>query len=186
MLIEQLDGGINDRRLIVKRHPLSPQAHMELGSFLGMVGKQLSNREMINEGIDECKIAAAMCKDWDTPLVEPGIILMNAGYYDEALVELETAATKLPTTTPHLAVNRGYVLMQTKRYEQALNDFEYVIKIKPNYALALDYAAHCAFMVDDQVRGIKYAKEARKYGEPRTYNYWRKGTYKQQKAKYQE
>ena len=59
---------------------------MVLGSFLGMVGKQLSNREMINEGKNECKIAAALCEGWDTPLVEPGIILMNTGYYDEALV----------------------------------------------------------------------------------------------------
>jgi tetratricopeptide (TPR) repeat protein len=178
MLIERLDGGINDRRLIVKRHPLSPQAHMELGSFLGMVGKHLRNREMINEGINECKIAAALCKNWDTPLVEPGIILINAGYYDEALVELETAATKLPMITPHLAVNRGYVLMQAKRYEQALSDFEFVIKTRPNYAPALDYAAHCAFMIGDQVRGMKYAKEARKYGKPHTYNDWRKGAYK--------
>jgi len=184
MLFKLLDGGIVDRRLIVKRHPLSPQTHMELGSFLGMVGKNLRNREMINEGINECKIAAALCKDWDTPLVEPGIILMNAGYYDEALVELETAATKLPTITPHLAVNRGYVLMQTGRYEQALKDFEFVIKTKPNYAFALDCAAHCAFMIEDQVRGMKYAKEARKYGEPHTYNNWRKGEYRKQKTKY--
>lgn len=87
--------------------------------------------------------------------------------------------------TPHLAVNRGYVLMQTKRYEQALNDFEFVIRIKPNYAPTLDYAAHCAFMIEDQVRGIKYAKEARKYGEPHTYNDWRMGAYKKQTTKYQ-
>jgi len=102
VLIEQFNGGISDRRLIVKRHPLSPQAHMTLGSYLGMVGKpHLSNREMINEGINECKIAAALCEEWDTPLVEPGIILANVGNYDEALVELENAATKLSTMTPH-------------------------------------------------------------------------------------
>lgn len=183
MLIEQLSGGIDDRRLLVKRHPLSPQAHMALGSFLGMVGKHLSNREMINEGINECKIAAALCKDWDTPLVEPGIILMNAGYYDEALVELGTAANKLPTITPHLAMSRGYALMRLDKYEQALNDFEFVIASRPNYAPALDYAAHCAFMTRDHIRGMKYAKEARKYGEMQTYNDWRKGTYKKQKTK---
>jgi len=178
MLIEQLDGGINDRRLIVKRHPLSPQAHSELGSYLGMVGKHLSNREMINEGISECKIAATLCKNWDTPLVEPGIILINVGRYEEALAELESAAKKLPAMTPHLAMNRGYALMQTKKFEQALVDFELVIQNRPNYALALDYAAHCAFMLDDYTKGMQYAKDARKYGEPRAYNDWRKGVYK--------
>ncbi len=180
---EQLNGGINDRRLIVKRHPLSPEAHMALGSFLGMIGKHLHNREMINEGINECKIAAALCKDWDAPLVEPGIILINVGRYDEALAELENAAQKLPMITPHLALNRGYALMQIKRYRQALEDFEYVIKIKPNYALALYYAAHCAFMIKDLPKGIKYAKEARKYGEPRAYNDWKKDTYKKHGTK---
>lgn len=182
MLTELLKGGIDDLRLIVKRHPLSPQAHIALGSFLGMVGKNLSNREMINEGINECKIAAALCEGWDTPLVEPGIILINAGYYDEALVELDTAATKLPTITPHLAMNRGYTLMQLKRYEQALNDFEFVIVSRLDYAPALDYAAHCAFVTGDHVRGMKYAKEARKHGKMQTYNDWRKGVYKKQKS----
>jgi tetratricopeptide (TPR) repeat protein len=100
------------------------------------------------------------------------------GRYDEALVELESAAKKLPTITPHLAINRGYALMQTLKYEQALADFEFVIKIKPNYAPALDFAAHCAFMLNNRTKGIKYAKEARKYGEPRTYNDWRKGAYR--------
>ncbi len=178
MLIEQLNGGINDRRLIVKQHPLSPQAHSELGSYLGMVGKYLGNRGMINEGIRECKIASTLCKDWDTPLVEPGIILINVGRYEEALVELKSAASKLPMITPHLAFNRGYALMQTKKFEQALVDFELVIKKRPNYALALDYAAHCAFMLDDHTKGMQYAKEARKYGEPRAYSDWRKGVYK--------
>jgi tetratricopeptide (TPR) repeat protein len=133
---------------------------------------------MIIEGINECKIAAALCKDWDTPLVEPGIILINMGRYDEALVELESAVTKLPTVTPHLAMNRGYALMQIGKHEQALNDFEFVIKTKPNYAPALGYAAHCSFMIGDQKRGMKYAKEARKYGESRTYNDCRKGAYR--------
>ena len=183
MLFDVLNGGINDRRLIVKRHPLSPQPHMELGSFLGMVGKYLRNREMINEGINECKIAAALCKDWDTPLVEPGIILINVGRYDEALAELESATKKLPAITPHLAFNRGYALMQTHRYEPALVDFEFVIKMRPNYAPALDFAAHCAFIIGDQERGIKYAKEARKYGEPRTHNEWQKGAYKDKRTR---
>lgn len=186
MLFEMLDEGLKDRRLIVKRHPLSPQAHMVLGSFLGMVGKYTGNRETITEGINECKIAATLCKDWDTPLVESGIILINAERYDEALVELESAAKKLPMVTPHLAMNRGYALMQTQRYEQALADFEFVIKMKPNHALALDFAAHCAFMLDDHTKAVRFAKEARKYGEPQTYYNWRRGAYNAERIRNQK
>ncbi|MFC2018721.1 tetratricopeptide repeat protein [Chloroflexota bacterium] len=178
MAFEQFNGGINGLQLIVKRHPLSPQAHSMLGSYLGMVGKHLRNQEMINEGISECKIAAALCNDWDMPLVEPAIILINIGRYDEALVELDIAAKQLSNITPHLALNRGYALMQTNKFEQALDDFEFVISMRPNYALALVHAAHCAFMLHDHQKGIRYAKEARNYGEPRTYNDWRKGVYR--------
>ena len=177
MLTERLKGGIDDLRLIVKRHPLSAQAHVALGSFLGMVGKHLSNREMINEGVNECKIAAALCESWDMPLVEPGIILINVGRYDEALSELENAVNKLPSITPHLAMNRGYAFMQLRKYEQALSDFEFIIKSRPDYATALDNAAHCAFMLSDRAKGIKYAKEPRKYGEQHAFNDWRKGRY---------
>ena len=160
----------------MKRHPLSAQAHVALGSFLGMAGKHLSNREMINEGINECKIAAGLCENWDMPLVEPGIILINVGRYDEALSELENAVNKLPSITPHLAMSRGYAFMQLRKYEQALSDFEFIIKLRPDYASALDNAAHCAFMLSDREKGIKYAKEARNYGEPHAFNDWRKGS----------
>ncbi len=147
-----------------------------------MVGKHLNDRNMIDEGIIECKIASTLCEGWDMPLVEPGIILINAGYFDEALVELAEAHKKLPETTLHLALNRGHAFMCIKEYEKALRDFEFVINIKPDYALALDHAAYCAFMLQDQVKGRKYAKEARKFGSPQTYNEWRRGLYKRKKS----
>ena len=65
---------------------------------------------------------------------------------------------------------------------EAITAIQQVINIKPDYARALDYAAHCAFMFEDQIKGMKYAKEARKYGETQTYNDWRKGVYKKQKS----
>ena len=71
--------------------------------------------------------------------------------------------------------------MQLKMYERALADFEFVISLRPNYARALDYAAHCAFIFGDAQKGMRYAKEARKYGETQTYNEWRKGKYNNKK-----
>jgi hypothetical protein len=177
-VIESFNDGLNDRRLIVKQHPLSPEAHLHLGSFLGMVGKHTGNINLINEGINECKMAAVLCPGWDNPLVEPAIILINVRRYEEALKELEYAASKLPAVTPHLAMNRGYALMQLKKYELALQDFEFVISVRPNYALALDYAAHCALTIGDYLKGGNYAKEARKYGVMQAYEDWQKGKYR--------
>jgi len=102
MIIERFNDGIDDRRLIVKRHPLSPQAHMVLGSFLGMVGKHLSNREMINEGINECKIAAALCEGWDTPLGEhtEEILVDILGYKKEDMPKLLDEIGRPTVSTP--------------------------------------------------------------------------------------
>jgi len=41
-------------------------------------------------------------------------------------------------------------------------------------------------MLGDRVKGMKYAKEARKYGEPRSYNDWKKGAFDKKKTKYPE
>jgi tetratricopeptide (TPR) repeat protein len=180
MLVETLNGGISDCRIIVKHHPLSPKAHFTLGSQLGMVGKWLNNRRLVAEGISECKIAAALREGWDAPLVEIGIILGNIGEYEKALVELDTAVMRLKKKTPHLAFCRGYNLMELGRNDDALKEFKAVIDTNPQYALALNYAAQCAFSVGDSEQGRKYAKEAFNLGEFETYNAWRKGKYKKQ------
>jgi transcriptional regulator with XRE-family HTH domain len=177
LFIEQLRDGIERRRLVVRQHQSSPRPHFELGSFLGMAGKHLRSRDLIDEGVRECRIAGALCKGWDAPLVEVGIILSNAGRVDEALIELSAAVDRLRGITPHLAFARGYALMQVKRHEEALKDFEAVIRARPEYALALDHAGHCAFMIGQNVKGREYAKAARKHGSTMTYDDWRRGTY---------
>ncbi|RAL69800.1 hypothetical protein C1G87_0908 [Dehalococcoides mccartyi] len=177
LIIEFFTKGIEDRRKIVKAHPTSPRAHMELGSYLGMISRYLRDDHLMVEAIQECKIAAALCPGWDTPLVESGIILGNAGRYADALAELDMAANTMGAVTPHLANCRGYVLLQLKRCEEALRDFETVIQTRPDFGSALDDAAHCAFLIGDRLKAIRYAKMARKYGVSSSFSEWRRGSY---------
>ena len=44
-IFQMLESGIAERRAIVEKYPDSPEAHLNLGSFLGMAGKHLSRRE---------------------------------------------------------------------------------------------------------------------------------------------
>ena len=140
-----LDAGIELRRAIVRDFPLSPRAHYELGSFLGMAGNNLWRRDLVDEGIAECKISAVLLPNWDGPAVEPGIILANIGEFDEALQELYRAKEGLAESTPHLQLCLGYVLMNLSRYVEALEELEEVVAAHPDHALALMYAARCAF-----------------------------------------
>ena len=47
-----------------------------------------------------------------------------------------------------------------------------------SYPYALDQAAHCAFMIGDDVRGRAYAKRAHDLGVSVTYRRWASGQYR--------
>ena len=178
-----LEAGIARRRAIVRDFPLSGNAHYQLGSFLGMAGKRLARRDLVDEGITECKIAASLLPAWDAPAVEPGIILANVGAFEEAIHELSQAREELPEVTPHLLFVTGYVLMMLSRYTEALDHFEKVIAARPDYALASLYAARCAFTLGDKQKGLRYAKTARRFGEPDEYIAWSYGVYSSRKRR---
>ena len=172
LLVETWENALAIRRALVRDFPTNPMSHFHLGSYLGMIGKQLRNRKFVDEGVTECKIAAGLLPEWDLPLVEPGIILANYGAYDEALTELERAAELLPKPTPHLQYATGYTLMMLSRYDAALAEFEAVIAVRPDYAVAHLDAATCAFELGNTRKGTSYAKTARSLGEPAAYNAW--------------
>ena len=177
LLSENLGIGITHLHAIARDFPASPRAHFQLGSLLGKAGELTGRRDLVNQGITECKIAAALLPSWDNPAVETGIMLANFGAFDEALLELNQVAERLPVATPHLQFATGYVLMKLLRHSEALLQLESVIGAKPDYALAHLHAAHCSFALGNQRKGINYAKTARRLGESGEYVAWKSGTY---------
>ena len=99
--VKMLKDGIERRRAITRSFPESPLAHSELGAFLGMAGKNLRRRDLIDEGLTECMIASGLLPGWDLPVVEQGIILATFGAYQEALERLDRGREGLPEETPH-------------------------------------------------------------------------------------
>ena len=180
-IVARLESGIARRRAIVESFPLSPLAHYQLGSFLGMAGKHLMNRYLVNEGIMECKISSGLLPNWDAPAVEPGIILANIGQLEDSLRELHQAEEALPDVTPHLSFVFGYVLMKMSRHVEALGRLEEVLKVRPDYARASLYAARCSFALGNKSNGIRHAKNARRFGEPGEYIAWKNGVYSSRK-----
>ena len=182
-LTRTLESVVALRRDLVRDFPTDPEAHFNLGSFLGMLGKWTRRRDLIDEGINECKIASLLLPGWDAPAVETGIILANFGAYEEALQEPYWAKSILPEETPHLQYSFGYTLMMLERYEDALVHLEEVIKARPDYALALRDAARCSFTLGDHKNGACYAKKARQFGDPVEYDLWRSGEYSSRKTR---
>ena len=171
------EDGIAQRRRLVERFPSGAEAHSELGSFLGMVGKRTGIRELVDLGLLECRVASGLCPVWDLPAVERGIMLTNFGAHEEALLELEQVGRDLPSLTPHWRFAMGYVLMELARFSEGLEHLEAVIRVGSGHAGAYNHAARCAFGVGDGVRGRRYAKEAHRLGESEVYEAWRRGDY---------
>ena len=178
-----LRDGIESRRAIARSFPRSPLAHSELGAFLGMAGKNLRRRDLIDEGITECMIASELLPGWDLPTVEQGIILANFGAFEEALERLDRVRETLPEETPHFWSAKGYVLMELSRYTEALVCLERVLEVRPDYAEASLHAAHCAFMLGDHWAGQRHAKTARRLGEPGAFIAWKNGLYTSRKRR---
>ena len=168
---------VTQLRAIARDFPTSPGAHFQLGSLLGKIGELTSRRDLVDQGVAECGIAAALAPNWDNPSVEAGIMLANFGAFDEALIELNRTAKRLPAATPHLQFATGYVLMRLSRHAEALERFESVITFRSDYALAHLHAASCSFALGNQRKGISFAKTARRLGEPGEYVAWKSGKY---------
>ncbi len=139
-----LDAGPSWDELV----PDHDTAHFELGAVYWQAG-------FIEDGITECRIAVALKPDWELPQVEIGIIFLNAKRFEEARSHLEAvyAAAKAPTS--HLKFNLGSAKWRCGFFAEGLSLFEEVLSDEAcgSYPHALDQAAHCAFMVGDDVRG---------------------------------
>ena len=165
-----LETALTHIRRAVELQPESAEYHFQLGGTLGVMGK-------VQEGIQECWIAASLNPSWDLPRVEVGIILLNAGREEEARDHLESLAFS-DKRTPHLAFNLGVARARSGDPAGALDMLEEVIKAKPDHALALDQSAHCAFLIGDKIKGQRLAKRAHQLGQSETYHEWRGGKYR--------
>jgi len=175
--LAELQGRMAQRRRLAERFPGNPLAHLQLGTYLGDLGIQFTDRMLIDEGILECRIAAGLQPDWDAPAVQPASFLVNIGEREAALRELEHAERNLPGPTPYLRFVKGYVLMSLELYPEALACLEAVIEERPEYAPAYDLAAHSAFQAGDKTKGLRYAKEARMRGMYTEHRAWGSGAY---------
>ena len=158
-------------RRAVELQPESAEYHFHLGATLGIAGE-------VEEGIQECWISANLDPTLELPRVEVGIILLNADRNEEAREHLESVARSRDSLSPHLGFNLGVARLRCDNPSGALEVLEKAIKAKPDHALALDVAAHCAFLVNDQGKGRELAKLADQFGQSETYRDWKEGKYR--------
>ena len=153
----------------VELDPERPELHQDLGGTLGRIGR-------VEEGLKECQRALELRPGWPIPLVQIGIILLDAGRNDEALRHVEDVVGRVPWT-PTLGHLLGIAQMRAHRFADAILSFERVLDADPLHALALDSAAHCYLMLQNWSRGRELAKQARSLGQDETWAALEAGNY---------
>ena len=166
-----LDTAILHVRRAVELQRESAEYHFHLGATLGMAGE-------VEEGLQECWIAASLDPAWELPKVEVGIILLNAGRHEEARGHLESVARSQGDLSAHLAFNLGVARFRCGEVEGALGALMRAVELKPDHVLALGVAAHCAFLVGGGKTGRYLAKRAKDLGQSETYKDWQEGKYR--------
>lgn len=164
---EKTEGDLRDA---VARDHGNARAHLSLGVYLGMNSYLPQQVEQVEEGFRECAEAQRLRPKWDLPRIEAAHIQLRAGNHNEALACLRRATEELPRASARLAYTTAFSEMLIGDLAGALSMFEWAIRLKPDYALALDNAGYCAFRIGDNVKGRRYAKAARLCGVSTTYD----------------
>ncbi len=144
--------------------------HFKLGAALAPAG-------MIDEAIKECRIAAGLREGWELPLVEIGVIFLNASRPVDARDELEKLVVSGNSPSTWLALNLGVARHRTGNYEGGLELLELVIEREPDHARALNDAAHCLFVLGKRRKAETYANKAHHLGDSETHQNWKAGIY---------
>lgn len=169
----RFDVAVAHLRRAVELVPAHDTAHLELGAALWQAGD-------VEGGIAECWIAVGLKPDWELPKVEIGIALIHARRYAEAREHLDAVHSASTSPSTHLKFNVATARWRCGAFADALTLLEEVLSDEgyASYPNALDQAAHCSFMVGDDVRGRALAKQARDLGRDETYRRWAAGGYR--------
>jgi tetratricopeptide (TPR) repeat protein len=125
----QFEDAIHLYRQSIAAFPTA-EAHTFLGwtySFQGRLG----------EAIEECHKAIAVDPSFGNPYNDIGAYLIEMGRLDEAVGWLEKATRATRYEAPHYPhFNLGRVFMAKEMYSRALQEFQTVLTMRPEYEAA--------------------------------------------------
>ena len=106
------------------------EAHTYLGWTYSFQGR-------LEEAIEECEKAIAEDPTFGNPYNDIGAYLIEMGRLDEAIPWLERATRAPRYESPHFPrLNLGRLYLGKEMYSRALEEFQTVVELKPDYVPA--------------------------------------------------
>lgn len=140
--------------------------------FYGAALWQAIPSKDFERAVQELEEACRLDPQWDRPFVEIAIVWLNRGLPDQALHHLQSDASGFRSRSDHFNWIEGVALRLLRRHEEALAAFERAIELNPDHAESWDFAADCAFHVNDRIKGRRYAKRAFDLGRRTSHQKW--------------
>jgi tetratricopeptide (TPR) repeat protein len=148
-----LRSAIEHMRIAVRWVPSDANNHYTLGAYLGHTVSP-EQHQLLAEALHHCTEAARLAPDWDRPPTEIGIILSNAGRYEdaeEAFAKAEPVASKWD----HFHFTRGVNHLFAKRFQAAIPCFRRALELDPR---RVDAAANLVAALENT--GLQESDEA--------------------------
>ena len=144
---------IEHMRMAVQWDPSNANNHYTLAAYLGQTIAP-GYHHFLAEALHHCAKAARLAPEWDRPPTEIGIILSNAGRYEdaeEAFAQAEPVASKWD----HFHFTRGVNHLFARRFQEAIPCFRRVLKLDPR---CVDAAANLVAALEST--GLSESDEA--------------------------
>ena len=140
--------------------PLDPANHFTLGSVKGGMGAKRGDAALVEEGLEECWLAAKLDPNWLLPWTEIGWILFMAGREVEAVEHLMNIGTERDSPDGNYYTAMGLSLRQMGRFAEALTALETALKLDPDNPVVVVATAVTALLAEDKAKADTYTKMA--------------------------
>ena len=145
--------------------PLDPANHFTLGSVKGGIGARNGNTALVEEGLEECWLAAKLDPNWLLPWTEIGWILFMAGREKEAVEHLRRRfpGTRAPSIAYYYQA-MAVALRQMGSFAESIEAFESALKLNPDDPPVVVATAVTGLLAGDRSKLNLYSKMARHMG----------------------
>ena len=148
----------------IELDPLDPANHFTLGSVKGGMGAKNGDAAMVNEGLEECWLAAELDPKWILPWTEIGWILFLASREKEAVEHLSGIGPERGSPDWYYYTALGLSLRQMERFAESLETLETALKLNPDNPPVVVATAVTALLAENKAKADRYAKMAAHMG----------------------
>ena len=143
---------------------LDPANHFTLGSVKGGIGAKRGDAALVEEGLEECWLAAKLDPNWLLPWTEIGWILLMAGREREAVEHLQGVAPERGSLDAYYYQAMAVALRQLGRFQESLETFESALRLNPDAPPVVVATAVTGLLAGDRSKSNLYSKMARHMG----------------------